>query len=240
MRNKAQGLIITGIDRNVGTTMIAAVLARICSDKGTRTGVMIPAETGVDSGTSIGPAGKLLKWAARAQQSDEEISPYRLLAALDPATAASKEKKRIDFSGLIKTAQETIDKHDFTIIDISGGLMQPLSGGLLMADFAAQLKLPVVVVCGVTPGAINHCLLTLFTARQMDLPIAGYFINKMPILKNIAEDNLAHSLAVMTVDELLGVLNIVSGCEQDKVTALAAQLLALPTLAFLRPYLPAG
>ncbi|PLY01499.1 MAG: dethiobiotin synthase [Desulfuromonas sp.] len=238
MRNRAKGLIITGVDHQVGGTTVAAVLARICSDQGINTGVLIPAETGLADITGPGPGARLLKWAARSQQTDEEVSPNRFIAPLDPATAASKEKKRIDFNALINTAREALNKHDFTIIDGSGGLMQPLSGGLLLADLVVQLELPLVVVCGVDSGAINHCLLTLFTARQMELAIAGYFINKMPILKNIAEDNLAHSLAVMTMDELLGVLNTVKGTEQEKVIALAEQLTGLPTFTFLRPYLP--
>jgi dethiobiotin synthetase len=131
-----------------------------------------------------------------------------------------------------------MDRHDFTIIEGAGGLMAPLAGGMLMADLARELKLPLLVVTRPNLGTINHTLLTLFTARAMELPVAGYLINRMPAEQGVAEETAPHSLASLTTEDLLGVLNQVAGDDREKSKILAAELAALPTLPLLTPYLP--
>ena len=235
---KPKGLFVTGTDTGVGKTLVAAAIARILSMRELKVGVMKPAESGVANPKALGPDASLLKWAAKSQLSDEQIAPYRLKAPLAPAVAASREQVRIDYSSLLQQAEQIIAEHDFTIIEGAGGLMVPLAGGLLMADFALALDLPLLVVCRPSLGTINHTLLTLFTARNMGLPIAGYLINNMPEVKSVAEETVAHSLASMTTDELLGVLNQVTGEEQDKVTLLAEQIVEMPTFSLLERLFP--
>ena len=235
---KNRGLFITGTDTGVGKSLVAAALAKMLTDRGINVGVMKPAETGVADPEGLGPDAALLKWAANSSLSDQQICPYRLRDPLAPAVAASREQVRINFSSLLEQAQQTIDSHDFTIIEGAGGLMVPLAGGLLMADFAQALKLPLLVVCRPNLGTINHTLLTLFAAKSMDLPVAGYLINNMPAIKTAAEETIGHSLASMTADELLGILDAVDGTEKEKVIKLATQLPNMPTWPLWTAYLP--
>lgn len=236
--NKPIGLFITGTDTGVGKTQVAAALATYLSDLGLNIGVMKPAETGVAEPSELGPDATLLKWAANSKLADDQISPYRLRAAIAPSVAASQEKIRIDFSQLLETARQTIETHDFTIIEGAGGLMVPLSGGFLMADLAKALELPLLIVCRPNLGTINHTLLTLFSARNMDMKIAGYLINNMPVEKTAAEETVAHTLATLTTDELLGILNHVEGDEKEKVKQLAQQISEMRTLSLLQKHLP--
>lgn len=236
--NQPKGLFVTGTDTGVGKTLIAAALANFLVERKLKVGVMKPAESGVDNPAQLGPDASLLKWAANSSLRDEQISPYRLKAPLAPAVAASREQIRIDYSSLLQQTQQIISEHDFTIIEGAGGLMVPLAGGLLMADYARALGLPLLVVCRPNLGTINHTLLTLFSARNMDLPIAGYMINNMPECKTPAEETAAHSLASLTSDELLGVMNHVDGDERQKVIQLTLQIAEMPTLSLLSEYLP--
>lgn len=236
--DKPKGLFITGTDTGVGKTLVAAALAKLLTEKGTDLGIMKPAETGVVNPDKLGPDGELLKWAAQSRQTDAEICPYRLKTPLAPSVAASKEKIRIDYNGLVQQAQQLIAEHEFSIIEGAGGLMVPLAGGFLMADFARALGLPLLVVCRPNLGTINHTLLTLFSARNLGLPIAGYMINNMPKEQTAAEETAAHSLATLTTDELLGVLDQVDGDEQQKVTRLAEQIEKMRTRSLLEKYLP--
>lgn len=235
-RNK--GLFITGTDTGVGKTLVAAALTKMLTDRGCKVGVMKPAETGIAEPSGLGPDAALLKWAAATDQTDEQICPYRLRTPLAPAVAASREKVRINYSNLVEQARATIEKYEFTIIEGAGGLLVPLAGGLLMADFAQAIQIPLLVVCRPNLGTINHTLLTLFTAKTMGLPVAGYLINNMPKTQSAAEETVAHSLASLTADELLGVLDAVEGTDQKKVIQLAEQIRQLPTLQLLAPYLP--
>lgn len=238
MTFQSLGIVVTGTDQGVGSTCVAAALARISANQEFKTGVMIPVETGANDLELLGSTGQLLKWAAQSALADNQISPYRFQAQLEPATAAAQKKIRIDFNSLVQRARSIIESHDFTVIDGSGGLMLPLAGGLLMCDFVAMLKLPLIVVCRPDRGTINHTLMTLLVAKHMDIPVVGYVINAMPADKSYAEESVAHSLAVMTGDELLGVLDSVTGSEQKKVQLLAEQLLASKTYSFIAQYLP--
>lgn len=235
---RPRALFVTGTDTGVGKTLVTAALARHLTGKGRSVGVMKPVETGVADCTQLGPDGALLKWAANATLTDEQICPCRLQTPLAPAVAASREQVRINYSELLDTARQTITRHDFTLIEGAGGLMVPLAGGLLMADFARTLEIPLLVVCRPNLGTINHTLLTLYSARSMNLPVIGYLINNMPAVKTAAEETAPHSLASLTGDELLGVLASVTGSEQEKVIQLAQQLAALPTYPLLARHLP--
>ncbi len=237
--NMPKGLFVTGTDTGVGKTLVAAALAKLLTDNGVNVGVMKPAETGLTAPEQLGPDAALLKWAAGSSLPDTRICPYRLREPLAPAVAASREQVRINYSDLLESAQETIAEHDFTIIEGAGGLMVPLAGGLLMADFARALALPLLVVCRPNLGTINHTLLTLFAARSMELPVAGYLINNMPPVKTAAEETAPHSLASMTTDELLGVVDQVSGSEQEKVSLIASLIPKMPTFKLLKYSLPA-
>jgi hypothetical protein len=54
----------------------------------------------------------------------------------------------------------------------------------------------------------------------------------------VAEETVAHTLASMTTDELLGVLDQVGGTEKQKTTDLASLIMAMPTLPLLAKNLP--
>jgi dethiobiotin synthetase len=163
----------------------------------------------------------------------DRISPYRLRLPLAPALAAAKEKIRIDPEHLLETAQKISESHEFLIIEGAGGLMVPLAGGLLMADLIRELGYPLLVVSRPDLGTINHTLLTIFAARAMDIPLAGFVINGMPENPDLAQSEAPHALASLASADILGVLDRVEGDEQAKVAALAQQLSELSTLPWL-------
>lgn len=228
-----KGIFVTGTDTGVGKTMVSAALAHFLTERGLKVGVMKPVESGVSDPACLGDDGKLLQWAARSQDDLEEISPYRLRAPLAPAQAAEKEKCFIDFSSLVATTQTLGKRHDFLIVEGAGGLMTPLSGGLLMADLAKAIGLPLLVVTTPRLGTLNQTLLTIFAAQQMEIPVAGYLINRMPTHPDEAAETAPHTLSSLASADILGVLPEVSGTEQEKVITLSATLKTLPSLPWL-------
>jgi dethiobiotin synthetase len=235
---RPRALFVTGTDTGVGKTLVTAALARHLTKQGLRLGVMKPVETGVTDVSRLGPDGELLCWASsNSRLGSDDISPYRLKSPLAPAVAASREQIRINYAELLEQARSMIAEHDFTLIEGAGGLMVPLAGGLLMADFAKSLEIPLLVVCRPNLGTSNHTLLTLFAARTMEVPLAGYLLNNMPAEQSVAEQTAPHSLASLTTEELLGVLPQVFGSEQDKVERLAQEIPAMPTYPLLSRYL---
>lgn len=228
-----QGIFVTGTDTGIGKTLVSAALALFLSERGLNVGVMKPIESGVDEPSLLGHDGALLQWASQSGDGIDEISPYRLRAPLAPAQAAKKEECFIDFSGLITTAQTLGARHDFLIIEGSGGLMTPVNGGLLMADLAKGMGLPLLVVTSPRLGTINHTLLTIFAAQQMEIAVAGYLINRMPTQPEEAEETAPHTLSSLASADILGVLPEVKGDEQSKVVSLSVTLKTLPSLPWL-------
>jgi dethiobiotin synthetase len=228
-----KGIFVTGTDTGVGKTVVGAALARFLTERGLNVGVMKPAESGVSDPSRLGADGSLLQWAANSSDTIEEISPYRLHAPLAPAQAAKKDGCFIDFAALIATAQCLEKRHDFLIIEGAGGLMTPLSGGLLMADLAKGIGLPLLVVTTPRLGTLNQTLLTIFAAQQMEIPLAGYLINRMPTHPDEAAETAPHTLASLASADILGVLPEVNGTEQEKVITLSATLKTLPSLPWL-------
>lgn len=228
-----RGVFVTGTDTGVGKTLVAAALARHLRHRSIDVGVMKPAETGVIDPARPGADAALLQWAAGSADDPALIAPYRLRAPLAPSLAAESESVRIDLSHLLAAARSLRDRHDFTLIEGAGGLMVPLAGGLLVADLVVQLSLPLLVVCRPGLGTINHTLLTVHAARTMGIPLAGFIINGMPPRPNEAEAQAPHHLASLASADLLGVLPMVEGNEQEKVEALVEAIAALPTLPWL-------
>jgi len=231
-----KGIFVTGTDTGVGKTIVAATLARFLSERGLSVGVMKPVESGVADPSRPGPDAALLQWASGCAADAREIAPYRLRAPLSPSQAAQKEQVFIDFAGLIATAHTLGQNHDFLIVEGAGGLMSPLSGGLLMVDLARGVGLPLLVVTTPRLGTINHTLLTIYCAQQMELAVAGYLINRMPQAATEAEAGAPHTLAALASADILGVLPEVTGSEQEQVLTLAAKLKNLASL----PWLLAG
>jgi dethiobiotin synthetase len=226
-------LFVTGTDTGVGKTLVTAALARHFSSCGLKVGVMKPCETGVANAQQPGADASLLRWAAATTDADELIAPYRFIEPLAPALAASRGGVVIDPVRLGEALAEVSAGKDLVLVEGAGGLMVPLRGGYLMADLARQLALPLLVVCRPSLGTINHTLLTILAARIMELPLAGFIINRMPAHPGVAEADAPHELASLASADLLGVLPEVTGTTEERVEQLASQIATLPTLPWL-------
>jgi len=228
-----KGLFVTGTDTGVGKTLVAAALARFLKNRSVDVGVMKPVETGIDAPDGLGPDGRLLKWAADSRDEDRLISPCRFRAPLAPSIAAEKEGSTVDVDMLVDTARELSGRHDYLIVEGAGGLMVPLAGGHLVADLVRKLGFPLLVVCRSGLGTINHTLLTVFAARAMDIPVAGFIVNGMSEAPDEAEESAPHALSSLASADILGVLGRVDGDEHSRVESLTAEIGALPSLPWL-------
>jgi len=227
------GLFVTGTDTGVGKTLVAAALARYYRRRGLKIGVMKPCETGVADPRQPGDDARLLRWAAGSCDDDRVIAPYRLREPLAPSLAADREGVIIDPVRIADNLASVRAGKDLVIVEGAGGLMVPLRGGYLMADLVRELGLPMLVVSRASLGTINHTLLTIFAARAMELPLAGFMINRMPSQPNPAEQEAPHQLAALASADLLGVLPEVAGSTEEQVDRLADAIGALPTLSWL-------
>lgn len=201
-----RGIFVTGTDTGVGKTIAAATLARLLRLNGINVGVMKPVTSGChdDNGVLASDDARLLCEAAGTQYG-EDAAPYCLREALSPAEAAKIDGVRIDFARIKESYQRLAALHDYVIVEGAGGLMVPLSGGLLIADLARELQLPLLVVARPGLGTVNHTVLTCFAAQQMGLSVAGVIVNGMPEQPGAAEKSAPHQIGSLCGAAVLGV-----------------------------------
>jgi dethiobiotin synthetase len=201
-----RGLFITGTDTGVGKTVVAAALARLLRMRGLSIGVMKPVTSGCreENGTLVSDDALLLCQAAGVECS-ADVAPYLLREAVAPAEAAKLDGISIDFARIRESFDRLAAASDFVIVEGAGGLMVPLAGGLLVADLAKQLDLPLLVVARPGLGTINHTVLTCFAAQQMELGVAGVIINDYPETPGLAERSAPHQIGSLCGAAVLGI-----------------------------------
>lgn len=227
----AKGIFITGTDTGVGKTLVAAALARLLRDRGMTVGVMKPVTSGCieRDGRLVSEDAELLAWGAGLDGIDADTAPYCLREPLAPSEAAGREGIRIDFGRIADAYERLAARHDYMIVEGAGGLMVPLVGGLLIADLARHLKLPLLVVARPDLGTVNHTVLTCFAARQMELPVAGVVINNYPEEAGMAEQSAPHLISSLAGAPVIGIVPHVAEDDPRKaVAALATHLAAEP------------
>ncbi|HTG82927.1 MAG TPA: dethiobiotin synthase [Geobacteraceae bacterium] len=227
-----KGIFITGTDTGVGKTAAAAALARLLRDRGVNVGVMKPVTSGCReaNGRRVSEDAELLAWGAGSDPADPDTAPYCLKEPIAPSVAASMEGVRLDFDRIVESYGRLAARHDFMIVEGAGGLMVPLAGGLVVADLAARLALPLLVVARPNLGTVNHTVLTCFGAKQLGLHVAGVVINNYPEKPDRAEESAPHLIDSLAGAPLLGVFPHCPGTEaQDVAERLAERLAAEPS-----------
>lgn len=226
----AKSIFITGTDTGVGKTVASATIAMLLRRMGHSVGVMKPVTSGCieRDGKLISEDAELLSFGAGVPVTPD-CTPYLLRAPLAPSVSASQDGVRINFQVIKEAYDRLAQKHEFVIVEGAGGLMVPLAGGLLVADLALHLGLPIAVVARPNLGTINHTLLTTFTARTMGLKVKGVIVNRYPDLPDQAESYAPHMIDSLSGSQLLGLFPDIQGeDERETVTRITDHLLQQP------------
>jgi dethiobiotin synthetase len=155
----------------------------------------------VETGCNPEPAdATALAHAAHDDRPLSEICPLQLRTPISPHAAAHLEGRTIDPDALVRAVPTDAD---LLLVEGAGGLLSPLDDDLVMADLAARLSLPLLIVINHSLGAINRSMLTVEVARARHLPIAALVLN--PTTDTPAPDHAA-DIARFTRTRLLGPL----------------------------------
>jgi dethiobiotin synthetase len=177
-----RGLFFTGTSTEVGKTYVAALVAAELVAAGYRVGVYKPVASGCeqrDGELISGDATRL--WQAAGQPGEfAAVCPQCFAAPLAPHLAARCEGRRVDPELLRRGLAYWIERSEIVLVEGAGGLMSPISDEDFVADLAADLGFPLVVVAANELGVINQTLQTLITAAAFrdGLPVAGIVLNE--------------------------------------------------------------
>ena len=211
------GLFVVGINTDIGKTTVTAALAAAFSRLGIHVGICKPVASGCPKRPDRGePEGltdddMLSPDAARVMNmigldpADSELlkftSPIRFAAPVSPHLAARIERRRLNWRR-VTAAMDYWRKHcDFLLVESAGGWMTPLDDQpslFTVADLAAILKLPVVIVTGTYLGAFAHTLIVIESIRARKLPLAGMVVNRVGASRDLAEVTALEELPRIT------------------------------------------
>lgn len=172
---------VTGTDTGVGKTQVATSVLAAAAERGWRTAAMKPAETGcgLGMGGELVPAdaGRLAAAMTLSIPLDE-VCPYRYREPAAPAVAARGVGEEVDVERLRACFAEIVDRSpELLLVEGAGGLLVSLNERTTMADLAATLGLPLIVVARDGLGTLNHTMLTVEAARARGLRVAAIVLN---------------------------------------------------------------
>ena len=170
-----RGVFVTGTDTGVGKTVVGCAIAEALRRRRIDVGVMKPIETGV------GPQGPLdaiaLVEAAGSDDPLDLVCPQRFALPAAPSVAAAREGRAVDLAAIRDAFARLRERHRFLLVEGAGGLLVPIAADYSMADLAAELALPVLVVARGALGTVNHTLLTLEAIERRGLALAGVVVS---------------------------------------------------------------
>lgn len=176
-----RGVFVTGTDTGVGKTLFSTALLLRCGAEGINAAACKPVAAGCRSqgGRLVNADAMLLAAAAPVKRTLPTVNPVALEPAIAPHIAAAEAGIRLDSAQLVAACRAAARGADFLVVEGAGGWRVPLGETGTMADIAAGLGLPVVLVVGLRLGCLNHALLTAEAIRHDGLRLAGWVANPL-------------------------------------------------------------
>jgi dethiobiotin synthetase len=196
-------LVVSGTGTEVGKTVVTAAVAALAVARGERVAVVKPAQTG----ELPGQTGDL-----EAVRRLSGVSLTRELARfpdpLSPAAAArTADQPPLDLAEVAVVVKQLAASVDLVLVEGAGGLLVRYDpAGATIADLAAMLSAPVLVVVSPGLGTLNHTALTLEALGARRLSPAGVVIGSWPSRPGLAERANLTDLAIIAGRPLAGAL----------------------------------
>jgi dethiobiotin synthetase len=197
---KKKGFFITGTDTGVGKTWATLSLMAMLQGQGLKVVGMKPVATGavLNEGRWVNEDALALQQAASIPLPYELVNPYVFEPPVSPHIAANQAGRTIDLTRIAEAFGELQEAADCVLVEGVGGWKVPLNRRDSVADLAAALGLPVIMVVGLRLGCLNHALLTHAAIRSSAVDFAGWIANHLVRDLPYAAEN------IRTLNEALG------------------------------------
>jgi dethiobiotin synthase len=206
-------LVITGTGTGVGKTTVTAAIAALAAARGERVAVVKPAQTGVDPNApeeSDTPDADTVRRLAGIADTHELA---RFPDPLSPEAAARVSGlPPLDMRAAADYIARLAEARDLVLVEGAGGLLVRYDpAGTTIADLAAALDAPVVVVAAAGLGTLNHTALTCEALAARKIIRKGVVIGSWPQCPGLAEHTNLSDLEAVTGEPLAGLLPEGSG-----------------------------
>jgi dethiobiotin synthetase len=189
-----RGCFVTGTDTGVGKTLVSAGLIWALRRHHARVVGMKPVAAGLvlHEGAWVSEDVLALRAASSLAVPAELDNPVALPEPLSPHLAAERAGRHVPLALLQERCVQLQACADFVVVEGAGGWLVPLNEAETLADLAAALALPVVMVVGLRLGCLNHALLSAQAIAASGLTLAGWVANRIDTDMACPEDNLRY------------------------------------------------
>ncbi len=195
---------ITGIDTDIGKTFVTKGLALAFENRGIKTGVYKPLQSGAISKPDGFIAPDLYEIEKYSKTINTKCS-YLLEGEVSPALAARLKGIKIDKNKIRSDFDSFKKENQITLVEGAGGILAPATDDMLFADLIKLLNIPVIIVSVPFLGRLNHTLLTVHYAKTNGINIKGIIINRVPLsTDDLAVKNFTDELKMYTDTPILG------------------------------------
>ncbi|GGS75438.1 dethiobiotin synthase [Streptomyces cinerochromogenes] len=196
-------LVITGTGTEVGKTVTTAAVAAAALAAGRSVAVLKAAQTGVRP-DERGDADEVARLAGPVTTAELARFPEPLA----PGTAARRAGMApVHPREVAERAAKLATEHDLVLVEGAGGLLVRFdAAGGTLADAAALLGAPVLVVAQAGLGTLNSTELTARELRRRDVELAGVVIGSWPDAPDLASRCNVADLPEVAEAPLLGAL----------------------------------
>ncbi len=217
------GLFVVGTDTGVGKTVVTAAIVRCLRACGQAVAVAKPVATGAvrHEGGYLGDDTRRLAEAAGHAEYGR-VTPWAFPQAAAPPVAARAQGVELVLADIAAFVKQRAVPDALLLVEGVGGLLCPLTERETVADLAAALGMPCVVVARRSLGTLNHTLLTLEVARQRGLRVAGLVVNETTPVQGFAEETNVVELRKRIAVPLLAVVPFQTTPYEGEIAAIAS------------------
>jgi dethiobiotin synthetase len=222
-----KGLFVTATGTGVGKTFVTRGLARALLRRGNPVYAIKPLETGCTPDPLDAVA---LARACGRPELARAPGLYRVAPPLSPYAATLAGCRPSPTPAELATSVRALAASDAVVlVEGAGGLLVPLDAHRTMADLAAALALPLLLVANDALGVLSFTFTAVESAHARELPIAGVVLTRTAPAS--PDDSTQHNATILA--ERLApvpVLRFPHCTDDDDALADAAEQAGLLTL----------
>lgn len=171
-------LCISGIDTDIGKSLVTGLMGRYLMEQGYNVITQKIAQTGCSGIAEDIRLHRRIMGIPLQPVDDQGLTcPYVLAKPCSPHLAASLEDRTIEPETITMATQQLAGRYDIVLLEGVGGLMVPLTQDLLLADYLAELGYCHFLVSSPRLGSINHTLSALEVLQHRAMHVIGVGYN---------------------------------------------------------------
>ena len=169
---------VSGIDTGIGKTYVTGYLAKLWAKQGQKVITQKLVQTGnIDISEDIEKHREIMGQGWFEEDHSKLTMPEIFSYPASPHLATKIDGREIDFQKIENATQHLANKYDVVLLEGAGGLMVPLTTGLLTIDYLVQKQYLIILVSSGRLGSINHTLLSLEALKQRGLELYALAYN---------------------------------------------------------------